>query len=292
MRLPWLLAAALLLAPPTIQAQDAPPAYQMERSATHSIRDTVSGRTYELFVRVPPGYAEPKNAGKRYPVLYMTDGGYTFLVATGISALGHSQKRLEEFIIVGIANAKGEPPADARRRDLTPWVDTSLSGVSGGAAAYLDFLVKQALPVIEGAYRIDPTRRTLVGQSYGSLFGLWVLFTQPQHFSSYILTSPSIWYADHALWRLETDYAKTHKDLKARLYMMTGSFETVKPGSKDSRYNRENDMVGDQQEMAKRLRARKYPGLQVISDVSAGTFHETTFPVGLIQGLQWLYPVK
>lgn len=292
MRFAWLLAVALLLAPSAIQAQEVPPAYQMERSATHSIRDTVSGRTYDLFVRVPPGYADAKNAGRRYPVLYMTDGGYTFLVATGISALGHSQKRLEEYVIVGISNATGEPPADARRRDLTPWVDASLSGVSGGAPAYLDFLVKQAMPAIESAYRIDPARRTLVGQSYGSLFGLWVLFTQPQHFSSYILTSPSIWYADHALWKLEADYAKSHKDLKARLYMTTGSFETVKPGSKDPRYNRENDMVGDQQEMARRLRARKYPGLQVVTDVSPGTFHETTFPVGLVQGLQWLYPAK
>ncbi|MFV3131803.1 alpha/beta hydrolase [Niveispirillum sp. KHB5.9] len=287
MRLPWFLAVALLFAAPAAPAEDAPPAYQMERSTVHTLHAKM-GRTFDLYVRVPPGYTDPKNAGKRYPVLYMTDGGYTFPTAAGISALGHSQKRLAEFIIVGIANATGEPPADARRRDLTPWASDSQPG-SGGAPAYLDFLVTEAMPVIEKTYRIDPARRTLVGQSYGGLFGLWVLFTEAQHFSSYILTSPSIWFKDYALVKLEGDFAKSNKDLKARLYMTTGQFEAAKPG--DARYNKNRDMVADQQEMAKRLRSRKYPGLRVMSDVSQGTYHETTFPVGLIQGLQWLYPV-
>jgi len=89
---------------------------------------------------------------------------------------------------------------------------------------------------------------------------------------------------------MEADYAKSHKDLKARLYMATGSFETAKPG--DRRYYQKMDMVADQQELAKRLRGRKYPGLKVVSEVSQGTYHETTFPVGLIQGLQWLYPAS
>ncbi len=229
-----------------------------------------------------------KNAGRRYGVLYLTDGDYTFQVASGITRLAHNLKRLEEFILVGLPTAKGEDGMNSRRRDLTPWTDPDLSGVSGGAPTYLDFLVKQAMPLVEKTYRIDPARRTLVGQSYGGLFGLWVLFTQPQHFSSYILTSPSIWYKDYALRGLEADYAKAHKDLKAKVYMATGSFEAAKPG--DKRYNQSRDMVADQQDMARRLRARKYPGLQVLSEVSQGTYHETTFPVGLIQGLQWLYP--
>lgn len=288
MRSVWILAAALLFTPPVVRAQEAPPAYQVERTSVHTVTSAANGRTYDLYVKLPPSYADPKNAGKRYGVLYLTDGDYTFQVASGVTRLAHNLKRLEEFILVGLPNAKGEDGMDARRRDLTPWVDQSLSGVSGGAPAYLDFLVKEAMPLVEKTYRIDSARRTLVGQSYGALFGLWVLFTQPQHFSSYILTSPSIWYKDYALRTLEADYAKTHKDLKARVYMITGSFEAARPG--DSRYNRTRDMVADQQDMARRLRARKYPGLQVMSEVSQGTFHETTFPVGLIQGLQWLYP--
>lgn len=288
MRSVWLLAAALFVTMPSVRAQEVLPAYQVERSSIHTIASVQNGRTYDLYVKLPPGYTDPRNAGKRYGVLYLTDGDYTFQVASGITRLAHSLKRLEEFILVGLPNAKGENGMDARRRDLTPWPDPDLPSASGGAPAYLDFLVKEAMPLLERTYRIDPARRTLVGQSYGSLFGLWVLFTQPQHFSCYILTSPSIWYKDYALRGLEADYAKAHKDLKAKVYMVTGSFEAVKPG--DARYNRNRDMVADQQDMARRLRARKYPGLQVMSEVSQGTYHETTFPVGLIQGMQWLYP--
>lgn len=288
MRSVWLLAAALFLTMPAVRAQEALPAYQVERTSVHTVTSGQSGRTYELYVKLPPGYADPKNAGRRYGVLYLTDGDYTFQVASGITRLAHNLKRLEEFILVGLPTAKGEDGMNSRRRDLTPWTDPDLSGVSGGAPAYLDFLVTQAMPLVEKTYRIDPARRTLVGQSYGGLFGLWVLFTQPQHFSSYILTSPSIWFKEYALRALEADYARTHKDLKAKVYMTTGSFEAAKPG--DKRYNQSRDMVADQQDMARRLRARKYPGLQVTSEVSPGTYHETTFPVGLIQGLQWLYP--
>jgi len=290
MRFVCLLAACLLFTIVSARAQETAPAYQVERTSVHTVNSTKNGRTYDLYVKLPPGYADPKNADKRYAVLYLTDGDYTFQVASGITRLAHNLKRLEEFILVGLPNAKGENGMDARRRDLTPWVDDRTDGgrLGGGAPAYLDFLIKDAMPLVEKTYRIDATRRTLVGQSYGGLFGLWVLFTQPQHFSSYILTSPSIWYKEHALWGMEADYAKSHKDLKAKLYMATGSFEAARPG--DKRYNRESDMVANQQEMAKRLRARKYPGFQVVSEVSQGTYHETTFPVGLIQGLQWLYP--
>lgn len=290
MRSTWLLAAALLFTSPAVQAQEALPAYQVERTSVHTLTSAQNGRTYDLYVKLPPGYTDPKNADQRYPVLYLTDGDYTFQVASGITRLAHNQKRLEEFILVGLPTAKGENGMDSRRRDLTPWNDEKASGgrLGGGAGAYLDFLVKEAMPLLEKTYRIDPARRTLVGQSYGGLFGLWVMFTQPQHFSSYILTSPSIWYKDRALLAMEAAYAKAHKDLKARVYMMTGSFEAAKPG--DKRFYQTLDMVADQQEMAKILRARNYPGLRVMAEVSQGTYHETTFPVGLIQGLQWLYP--
>lgn len=290
MRFLGLLAAGLLFMGAPAQAQDPLPAYQVERTSVHTVTATKNGRTYDLYVKLPPGYDDSKNAGKRYAVLYLTDGGYTFQVASGITRLAHSQKRLEEFILVGLPTAKGEDGMESRRRDLTPWAVAGLDSASGGASVYLDFLVTQAVPLIERTYRVDPARRTLVGQSYGGLFGLWVLFTQPEHFSGYILTSPSIWFNDYALRRLEADYAKQHKDLRAKVYLTAGSFETLKTGSTDKRYNTKHDMLLDQADMARRLAARKYAGLQVKSETTQGTFHETTFPVGLIQALQWLYP--
>lgn len=274
---------------PAKAAEASPPAFEIERSAVHTIESPAAKRRYGIFVKTPPGYDDPANAGRRYPVIYMTDGPYTFQVASGISRLLFSQKKMEEFILVGIGYAEGESGTASRNRDLTPWTNPNNPGI-GGAAAFLKFIRTDAMPELERLYRIDPARRTLAGQSYGGLFGLWVALTEPELFSSYILTSPSIWYARKALLELEARYAAKNKDMRAAIYFAIGSFETVNPASDDPRYLATNDMVGDQQEMAKRLQSRNYPGLRVRSDVIEGTVHETTFPVGLIHALHWLFP--
>jgi predicted alpha/beta superfamily hydrolase len=172
----------------------------------------------------------------------------------------------------------------SRRRDMTPWSDPSLPSASGGAAQYLAFLKGQVLPFVESRYRADRRRRVLVGQSYGGLFGAWVAVNEPELFDAYILTSPSLWYDDRAMFKAETAYAAGHKTLKARIYLATGALERPRPGGDAE------DMVGDQQAFAKALRGRGYRDLTIRDEIIDGTFHETTFPVALVHGLTWLFP--
>ena len=142
---------------------------EIENSAVHRIASAVLGRSYEVYVKLPPGYDKPENAQRRYPVVYLNDGPYAFQAASGVTRVTFSQHRFEEFVIVGIGYAVGEVPMDSRRRDYTPVVDPSKPGATGGAAAYLGFLKGEVLPFVERTYRIDPARRTLAGQSYGGL---------------------------------------------------------------------------------------------------------------------------
>ncbi|MDP3745902.1 MAG: alpha/beta hydrolase-fold protein [Phenylobacterium sp.] len=270
--------------PSTAQATSA--AFQVENSAVLPLNSAVLNRGYEIYVKTPPGYGKPENAGKRYPAIYLTDGPYTFQVASGVSRLTFSQGLLNEFVIVGVSWGSREPPADSRRRDLTPWPDAAIEGATGGGPAYLKFLKTEVMPLVEGRYRIDPAQRTLSGQSYGGLFGLWIVLTEPALFANYILTSPSIWFAEQEILNTEAAYAASHKDLKARIYLASGDREHPGPGGCPGC---DHDMNADQQTMADRLRARNYPGLEIRSETIPGTFHETTFPVGLINGMQWLY---
>jgi predicted alpha/beta superfamily hydrolase len=260
--------------------------FEIENSAVIPIRAKASGRDYEIFVKTPPGYDKPENAGRRYPVLYLTDGPYTFQVASGLSRVPFSQGLFNEFVIVGLSWAKGNPPADSRRRDLTPWHDPEVKGETGGGPAHFAFLKDEVMPLVEGRYRVDPANRTLAGQSYGALFGLWVVFHAPETFQNYILTSPSIWFADKQALKDEAAYAAGHKDLKARIYLATGSREHPGPGGCPGC---ERDMVGDQALLAAALKSRNYPGLTVRTSLAEDGFHETTFPVGLMRGMQWLY---
>lgn len=259
--------------------------FTIENSAVIPIRSKASGRDYEIFVKTPPGYGKPENAGKRYPVIYLTDGPYTFQVASGLSRVPFSQGRFKEFVIVGLSWAKGEPPADSRGRDLTPWRDPKRDSETGGGPAHFAFLKDEVMPLVEGRYRVDPANRTLAGQSYGGIFGLWVLFHQPETFRNYILTSPSIWFADRQALKDEAAYAAGHKDLKATVYLTTGSREHPGPQCPDC----QRDMVGDQALLEKALKSRNYPGLRLRAGLVEDGFHETTFPVGLMRGMQWLY---
>jgi len=270
---------------PTAKAAERPAGFVIENSAVLPLTDKTSGRDYQVFVKTPPGYDKPENAGRRYPVIYMTDGPYTFQVASGVSRVPFSQGRFKEFVIVGVSWAQGEPAADSRRRDLTPWRDPSNKGETGGGPAHLQFLKSQVLPLVERRYRVDATDRTLAGQSYGALFGLWVAFHEPELFRNYVLTSPSIWFADKQLLRDEAAWAAGHKDLKARIYLAVGSREHPGPQCPDC----ERDMTGDQARLVATLKARNYPGLRLRSDTVEDGFHETTFPVGLMRGMQWLY---
>lgn len=270
-------------APAAKAAQEAP--FTIENSTVIPIRSKASGRDYEIFVKTPPGYDKAENAGKRYPVIYLTDGPYTFQVASGLSRVPFSQGRFKEFVIVGLSWAKGDAAADSRRRDLTPWRDPRIDGETGGGPAHFAFLREEVMPLVEGRYRLDPANRTLAGQSYGGLFGLWVVFHAPETFQNYVLTSPSIWFADKQMLKDEAAYAAGHKDLKATIYLATGSREHPGPQCPDC----ERDMVGDQALLEKVLKSRSYPGLRMRAGLVEDGFHETTFPVGLMRGMQWLY---
>lgn len=275
-------------------ASVAPPPFQIERSTVHTIDSTKLERSYDLYVKLPPGYEKPENAQRTYPVLYLTDGPYTFQVASGVTRVPFNHGTFEDFILVGLSYARGDDPVVSRERDLTPLVDRRNKPTpTGGAPAFLDFIRDEAIPLIEKTYRADPRRRSLAGQSYGGLFGIWVMFNEPELFQNYILTSASLWYNRKAMFDAEAAYAKTHTDLKANLYMAIGSTEYPGGcGDAPSQCPDGSNMVAQQAQMLERLASRKYKSLKLHGKVVEGAFHTTTFPVGLLWALQDVFLIR
>ncbi len=260
------------------------PPFQIPNSAVHTIESKILGRTYDIFVKTPADYDSKAAATKHYPVIYLNDGPYTFQVAAGATHLPMNVGKLEQALLVGISFAHGENGMDSRVRDLTPTEDKEWSRYkTGGGPAYLAFMEKEVFPFVEQHYRTDPARRTLAGQSLGGSFGAWVLLTRPELFESYILTSPSLWFHDHNILDFEQRYAEQHKDLKARVYFAVGEYESLE------HRNTRNDMVGDQEAFAARLKSRQYPGLIIKHEVISEALHETTFPIGFTRGMRWLF---
>jgi predicted alpha/beta superfamily hydrolase len=262
--------------------------YEVLGSEVWDVPDPVSGRTYQVFVALPKSYAE--DPARRYPVLYVTDADYAFPLIRQIGRrLNIEGPKVQDFILVGLSYAVGEDGMPSRRRDYTP----TAAGTNGApdprthgqAEPYIAYLRDQVLPFVAQRYRTDEQQRLFLGHSYGSLLGTQILVTQPQLFSGYILGSPSYWYDGHVMDRMEAAYAKDHTDLPARVYLYVGQYEAPSHGQ---RY----DMVADTQRMARTLRGRRYPSLQVTMEVLNDEDHLSVAPRGFTHGLKVLLENK
>lgn len=265
-------------------AADDRSAFSIPNSDVHTLTSGTPDRTYDIYIRTPVGYNKPENADRTYPVIYLNDGPYTFQVASGVTHLPMGgPHKLERAILVGISFAHGEGGMDSRVRDLTPVSDDSWQNYeTGGGPQYLKFIESEVIQFVETNYRADPKKRTLAGQSLGGSFGAWVLLEHPGIFSSYILTSPSLWYKDRLIFDLEASYAARHHDMKAKVYLAVGELETIAHGMRQP-------MKPQLEEFGEALSSRNYPGLDLKVEIISDAIHETTFPQGFTRGAQWLF---
>ncbi|CDG82683.1 alpha/beta hydrolase [Janthinobacterium agaricidamnosum] len=283
----------LLLATSGAASAATPQPYTLDQTEVRAIHAQALQRDYELFVSLPAGYA---TSARSYPVLFVTDANYAFPLIRSIARrAGNGGKDIDDFILVGLSYAKGDTPEYSRRRDYTPSgfgqaMTSDMPGREarfGEAEGYRRFIAAEVFPFIAKTYRADMRRKIYAGHSYGSLLGLHMLLTEPSMFQHYILGSPSLWFNNHVMFARERDYAASHKDLPAKVYLAIGSDETIKPASTDPRHANEHDMLRDLRKFTRTLESRRYPGLQVQSKVIADEDHLTVAPAILTRGLMW-----
>lgn len=301
-RLFGLLSAAALALPclplPSFSAATAAPSppspYQLADTEVHILRAERLGRDYELDISLPDGYAE---GAQRYPVVFVTDAPYAFPLLRAITQrITRHGGPLRPFILVGLGYARGDSPVVSRNRDYTPSATPHGergppgTGPYGEAEGYRRFVADQVLPFVAAHYRTDLSTRVYIGHSYGSLFGLDALLTQPGLFSHYILGSPSLWFDQHRMLARERDRARHERDLPAHVRLFVGGLETPQHGKTSGAD--EDDMVGDTRALLRQLRSRHYPGLDVDAEVFAGEDHLTVFPRLATRGLLWALPPR
>ena len=262
--------------------------YVLKGTQVWTVPDPVSARDYEVFVSLPASYETSPD--RRYPVIYVTDADYAFPIIRQIARRVNLEgPMIEEFILVGLSYSRGDSATASRNRDYTPTPNGPARAralVHGEGPAYQTYLKAEAIPFIEGRFRADPARRVLLGHSYGGLLGAQILFTDPTLFQAYVLGSPSFWFDARHIMTMEADYAGTHRDLPADVFIYIGEYETPGPDSR----NASVDMVGDVRTMERVLKSRGYPGLRVRSTVLSDEDHLTVAPVGFTRALMSVLP--
>lgn len=254
---------------------------------TVPLPDPVSGRRYEIYVSLPNGYAD--NPGKSYPLLVLADGGRAFPnLSCDVRTLALNGAIGEEPIVVGLSYAAGGDLEDSRRRDYTPVPQGPSNRTYGGAAAYQSYLRTVVLRHVESRYRADPNRRLFWGHSYGGLLGAHILLTEPGLFRTYMIGSPSFWFADRAIYGFEEAYAKRNQRLDATVLLYVGGQETSRYDP--ARKGNTRDMVAGMQAFAARLLERGYGGLQVRSTIIKGKDHRSSVRPGFAWALTEALP--
>jgi len=257
--------------------------FQIPRSKVTEIKDPKSQRVYPLFIKLPKSYH--KNDDKIYPVIYLTDAPYSFQIVSGATRYPMNVKKMKEAIIVGISYAKGSKRDSSRVRDYTPSVDSAWKQQTGGAHQHMEFIEKSVIKYMEDNYRTDSSDRTFIGNSLGGLFGTYILLTKPTLFKNYILGSPSYWFNNKFIFRLEQTIKTKNiksKNINANVFIAIGERE-----SKALESN--HDMVQDAKTFYEKILNWQQPRLRSKILVIAEANHQTAFPTTAIQGLHWIY---
>ena len=164
------------------------------------MRSVLNGHTYRIFVSTPSSSPPPGG----FPVIYVLDGNAAFPVAALLARNTESRSAVTGIVppvVVGIGYPNDEDyDVSARKRDYTISEKKADSSADEGAAdEFLDVLEKEIKPAITSAYPINANRQAIFGHSFGGLLVLHALFTRTKSFTTYLASSPSIWWKERIL---------------------------------------------------------------------------------------------
>lgn len=179
----------------------------------------------DLLVWLPPGYDEPENAERAYPVLYLHDGQNVFEKLPNVPGEWRADEtairlieagEIEPLIIVGV-------PSVGMRR-IEEYLPVELfDGVPARGKAHVDWLVNEVMPRVQRAVRVRPGKADVVvgGSSLGAVISLYAASEYPDVIGAVLLESPAMLSKDRLLMR----YFAERSEFPLRVYIGVGGKE-------------------------------------------------------------------
>lgn len=194
------------------------------------------GSFRDLLVWLPPGYDDPENADRSYPVLYMQDGQNLFEKMPGTPAEWAADetatrlikaREMQPIIIVGV-------PHSGEHR-VTEYLPVPVSGdLTPGGDRYVEFLVTQVKPRVDRLFRTlqDPRNTAVGGASLGAAVALHAVNTRPDVFGVLLAESLPLATWDPAAW---DQYIRSIRAFPVRAYIGMGGKELGKDPANTAR---------------------------------------------------------
>lgn len=191
-----LAAVALLCAlpvPAIAQTPLAGPGEPIALGRSYELPSRLLGDARRINVLLPDGYGDAESAQRRYPVLYLLDGGTGWQDFAHIAAMvfqGGLWGGNAPMIVVGIESR--DRRAEFTRPSADPGEQKDFP-THGNAETFRRFLAQELKPAVDAAYRTNGTDG-LIGESLAALFVVDTALRHGGDFDRYIAISPSLWW--------------------------------------------------------------------------------------------------
>lgn len=207
---------------------------------TLKLTSRVFGNTRTIRVLLPPGYHDPNNGRRKYPVFYFNDGIIVFKSdRIGIEEVVHrliETRQIPPIIVVGIDNGgstdQTKNPGLDRANEYLPYPDAGFPGHSYTpelsqpiGQRYPEFLIDEVMPLIQGRYRVARGARNtgLGGFSYGGVAALFTAMSKRGMIGKLLLESTPLWIGSEQ--QLLRD-ARAVRKWPSRVYIGLGTSES------------------------------------------------------------------
>ncbi|MCB2218783.1 MAG: tetratricopeptide repeat protein [Bacteroidetes bacterium] len=215
----------------------------------------------QIMVYTPKGYEE---SSESYPVIYLLDGEWHFMHASGIVDFLSGQGLMPASIVVAIVNVD-------RNRDFTPTAIEAKAN-TGGADQFTAFIKKELMPYVHENYRTLPFE-TIYGHSLGGMYVAHTFLHTPDLFDGYIAVSPYLGFDDKLVAKEASE--KLRKSYDHKFFYMT-------LGDEPTYYESVGQFVGTIQTSQPEGLVFKYTQME-------GQDHNSTPHLTLYAGMQTIY---
>ncbi|WP_026461277.1 alpha/beta hydrolase [Adhaeribacter aquaticus] len=156
-----------------------------------------TGIDYTISIKLPEDY---HTSSEIYHTMYVLDAEQVEEYVSKVCEKTSKELNTQNVIVIGIKYQKG----NYRDTDYTP---TPTDHGKGGSTKFLNFIQKELIPRIESEFRAAPARnkRTILGHSFGGLFGAFALTKHNDLFGNYLLLSPSLFYDNSIVLQYEKE---------------------------------------------------------------------------------------
>lgn len=231
-----------------------------------SIHASSNGANYDIKVALPENY-NPE--ATQYSTIYLLDGEEIF------SFVAEKSKKISSDLSVLNALVISISYGNDRVNDYTP---SKASEGDGGAEKFALFIKNDLIPRIESDFAADTSRRSrvILGHSFGGLFAAYAFTNHNSDFGNYIMLSPSIWYDNEIMLRLEQENRNTNKYNDQLVFMGIGEMEN------------NGRMLAPYQAFYNRLKDN-YSSIKITSHIEPHLDHMGSEKPNIIEGLNFYF---